>query len=113
MVAQKLKNFTENRQDIAGFTRLGLQGQFRSWLDSFKCISGNYGYKLILHCKEEVVKTEITSNFGPRIHPITGESSVHTGVDIADGSSPGTTNIIAAKEGTVIYPTNSDRRDCP
>lgn len=52
------KDFTENNQDIAGFTRLGLQGQFRSWLDSFKCISGNYGYKLILHCKEEVVKTE-------------------------------------------------------
>lgn len=52
------KDFTANDQDIAGFTRLGLQGQFRSWLDSFKCISGNYGYKLILHCKEEVVKTE-------------------------------------------------------
>lgn len=52
------KDFTTNNQDIAGFTRLGLQGQFRSWLDSFKCVSGNYGYKLILHCKEEVVKTE-------------------------------------------------------
>lgn len=52
------KNFIENRQDIAGFTRLGLQGQFRSWLDSFKCIEGEYGYKLFLYCKEEVLKTE-------------------------------------------------------
>ena len=65
------KDFTENNQEIAGYTRLGIQGQFRSWLDSFKCISGNYGYKLILHCKEEVVKTE-ENNYDLAIQKLTG-----------------------------------------
>ena len=65
------KDFTENNQEIAGYTRLGIQGQFRSWLDSFKCISGNYGYKLILHCKEEVIKTE-ENNYDLAIQKLTG-----------------------------------------
>ena len=52
------KDFSEKEQDVAGFTRLGLQGQFRAWLNSFNCIDGDYGYKLVLHCKEEVVKSK-------------------------------------------------------
>lgn len=28
------------------FNRLGIQGQFRSWISSFKTVSGNYGYRL-------------------------------------------------------------------
>lgn len=58
--------------------------------------------------------TTITSNFGPRIHPITGVvNSFHTGVDIADGNAAGTTNVIASRSGRVVYPSTSDRVDCP
>lgn len=69
------KDFTANNQEIVGYTRLGLQGQFRSWLDSFKCINGDYGYKLILHCKEEVVKTE-ENNYDLAIKALTGVDTI-------------------------------------
>lgn len=47
------KNFNDTNQELIGFTRLGVQGQFRTWLNSFKCTSGNYGLKLILNCEED------------------------------------------------------------
>lgn len=42
----------------------------------------------------------VTSPFGWRIHPITGEYKFHTGLDI--GYDAGTA-IVAMKEGTVVY----------
>ena len=56
-------------QDIAGFTRLGIQGQFRSWLDSFKCIDGDYGYKIILKCDEDLLRSE-QNNYDKAIEKI-------------------------------------------
>ena len=49
------KNFKENEQSLAGFTRLGILGSFRSWLNGLNCNSGEYGYKLILGCEEEIL----------------------------------------------------------
>lgn len=41
----------------------------------------------------------VSSEFGPRIHPITRRQSTHTGIDFA---APNGTNILAAESGKVI-----------
>lgn len=41
-----------------------------------------------------------TSGFGMRVHPITGERKLHTGVDFA---APGGTHIMAAADGRVAF----------
>ncbi|MFQ6848150.1 MAG: M23 family metallopeptidase, partial [Clostridium perfringens] len=41
----------------------------------------------------------VTDPFGPRVHPVTGKRSVHTGADL--GASYGTP-ILASKSGTVV-----------
>jgi murein DD-endopeptidase MepM/ murein hydrolase activator NlpD len=43
--------------------------------------------------------TRITDTFGPRIHPVTGRKSTHTGIDIA---APYGKKVVAANGGTVI-----------
>jgi len=62
----------------------------------------------------EVAGTTITSRYAGRPDPFTGEPSTHHGIDIAssDGST-GKINITAAKAGTVIYPSKTDKIDCP
>lgn len=42
--------------------------------------------------------TKITSNYGMRVHPITGQYKLHTGVDI---SAPIGANFVAANDGIV------------
>ncbi|MDU2283720.1 murein hydrolase activator EnvC family protein [Clostridium sp.] len=42
----------------------------------------------------------VTSEYGPRTHPISGQSGFHTGIDLA---SPSGTPIKASKSGTVVY----------
>lgn len=48
---------------------------------------------------------EITSEFGPRVHPITGKDSFHTGIDIG---VPEGTRVNAAAGGIVTEAGNSD-----
>ena len=55
----------------------------------------------------------ITSNWGYRSDPFTGERKKHNGVDISGGRGLGLVNIIAAKDGVVVYPTADIPNDCP
>lgn len=58
----------------------------------------------------------ITSYATNRLDPFgSGEVMTHGGVDIAPTNSPGlgNVNIIAAKDGKVIYPYVVSRKDCP
>ena len=54
--------------------------------------SGIFGWPLS-------IQGRVSSNFGYRIHPISGVRRLHAGVDIA---APGGTPILAAESGTVI-----------
>lgn len=45
-----------------------------------------------------VSSSTITSNYGPRVHPVTGEYKVHTGVDFA---APAGSPFFASKDGVV------------
>ena len=60
------------------------------------------------------VNSFITSDFGYRESPIYGGEEFHNGIDISsDAGGLGTINIIATKDGTVIYPGEGDPTDCP
>lgn len=61
----------------------------------------------------EPIKTYITSNFGYRDDPFGRGVRFHSGLDIAGGFAPGTVNIIAAKDGVVVYPTKDVSNSCP
>lgn len=58
------------------------------------------------------VSVTVTSSFGPRVHPLTGQNSQHTGIDIG-GVTEGVTNVIAVKDGVVVYPNEGDATNCP
>ena len=66
----------------------------------------------ILFAKGDPVTKIITSPFGKRVHPIKGTVSQHTGIDIG-GVTEGVTNVIAVKDGVVIYPTEGAPTNCP
>lgn len=42
----------------------------------------------------------LTSGFGKRIHPVTGQSSFHTGIDLANSSG---TSVMASRNGKVVF----------
>ena len=46
---------------VVGFTRLGIQGSFRSWLKSYQTTDGDYGYRLILTCEKDNHETTIAT----------------------------------------------------
>jgi len=66
----------------------------------------------ILFASGAPVSTTITSKFGPRVHPTLGILKHHSGIDIG-GVQEGVTNVIAAKDGTVILPNETSQTNCP
>lgn len=54
----------------------------------------------------------VSSNFGYRKDPFGGGRRFHSGVDIAGGTE-GKVNVIAAKDGVVVYPTATATTSCP
>lgn len=58
------------------------------------------------------VSTHVSSPFGPRIHPTKKTEGQHTGIDI-DGVTEAVTNVIAVKDGVVVYPNASSPTNCP
>ena len=58
-------------------------------------------------------ETWITSHFGYRVHPITGEWTMHSGTDISGSGGNGVINIIAVKSGIVVYPYEGSPTNCP
>jgi hypothetical protein len=52
------KSFADSSDDImsktyTGYTRLGIQAQFRTWLKELDCMTGNYGLQLIIEAGQE------------------------------------------------------------
>lgn len=65
-----------------------------------------------IYAKDTPYPTKITSHFGWRKDPFgSGENVPHNGTDIANGGE-GVINIIAAKDGIVVYPTPGKPTDC-
>jgi len=103
----------------------GMGGPTKNPSFSYSSVSGSITYWWPIGSSETTVKNGVTfasgepspsviaSKFGPRIHPITGELKTHTGIDISDNNPVGVTNIIAAQDGTVTYPSNNDAVNCP
>lgn len=66
-----------------------------------------------IYAKDEPYPTRVTSNFGYREDPLGRGRQFHSGVDIAGGAGNGIVNIIAAKDGVVVYPTSKSPTNCP
>ena len=66
-----------------------------------------------VYAKGDPYPTNITSEYGYRQDPQTGQTVMHTGVDIAGGVGNGIINIVAAKDGVVVYPTAGANLSCP
>lgn len=65
-----------------------------------------------VYAKGDPVTINITSPFGYRTDPLGRGTLFHSGVDIAGGQE-GQVNVIAAKDGIVVYPKANVRTDCP
>ena len=58
--------------------------------------------------------TNISSYYGKRDDPFGGtQFTNHNGLDISGGRGLGNVNIIAAKDGIVVYPTEGSNTSCP
>jgi len=65
------------------------------------------------YAKGEPETKTITSYFGYRADPFTGKTKYHNALDIAGGRGLNSVNIIAARDGIVVYPTANVSNNCP
>lgn len=66
-----------------------------------------------IYAKDDPITTYVTSNFGYREDPLGRGRRFHSGVDLACGLGNGIVNIVAAKDGVVVYPTKDVDDSCP
>lgn len=103
-------------EDLAG-------GQSSSY-DIFGATSSSYWWPIgsettvdvdnKIYAKDEPSQNVITSNFGYRLDPFgSGATKFHSGIDISGPGGNNVINIIAAKDGIVVYPTSEVKNDCP
>lgn len=81
------------------------------WPIGSKDVVDSNGVKFATGAPETTV---ISSYYGYRDDPFGGaQRKFHSGLDITGGSGEGNVNIIAVKDGTVVYPTADIKNDCP
>ena len=66
-----------------------------------------------VYAKGDPFPTYVTSNFGYRTDPLGRGRSFHAGTDISGAAGNGEINIIAVKDGIVVYPTSTETNTCP
>lgn len=66
-----------------------------------------------VYAKDAPYPTYVTSKFGYRTDPLGRGTRFHSGTDISGSNALGNINIIAAKDGIVVYPTANVTNDCP
>ena len=51
---------------LTGYTRLGVQGDFKTWLDSLDVVTGDYGYRLTIRAQKDIeisIKTACVNTY--------------------------------------------------
>lgn len=66
-----------------------------------------------IYAKGKPESLSISSRFGYRKDPFTGATKFHSALDIYGGRGMNATNIIASRDGIVVYPTANVKNNCP
>lgn len=99
-LSQQEKEIQDKIGDLNSYNQ-GLQAEINKVYKNIKKNQGNTNQDI---SKGEGFLTPagggISSNYGPRVHPISGENGFHTGVDFASSNN---SPIVASKSGTVVF----------
>lgn len=71
------RNLEKEQKVQSGFTRLGIQAQFRSWLAELDCASGDYGLFLRLQCLNKSLNSE-QANFKEALEKVKAYNKIIT-----------------------------------
>ena len=99
-LSQQEKEIQDKIGDLNSYNQ-GLQDQINKVFDNINNNKGNTN-KDISNGEGFLTPAggNISSYYGPRVHPITGVSGFHTGVDFAASNN---SSILASKSGTVVF----------
>lgn len=103
---------------------LDLVGDFEESESNYKYVNSNtYWWPIgsvettevngVIFAKDDPETTNITSNYGNREDPFGRGTTFHGGIDISGGRGEGQVNVIASKDGVVVYPTDGVLNNCP